>query len=224
MIKGLLKKDLYNLASYKVSIIIIVLFCGIAIIGSRAVTFGPIIICTMVGMIALSTFNYDEIAKSNKYILTLPTNRKKIVKAKFILAIGSAIIGGIIGIIITIIVANIMNYIKPEDMINIDYKGLLVSTIGGMFGIALIQSIQIPSIYKWGAEKGRIQMFILVFGIVAIISGIIFFLIKMNININMGRLENILNNYGIPLLIAIIALMYLISYKISCRIYKKKEE
>lgn len=224
MIKGLLKKDLYNLASYKVSIIIIVLFCGIAIIGSRAVTFGPIIICTIVGMIALSTFNYDEIAKSNKYILTLPTNRKEIVKAKFILAIGSAIIGGIIGIIITIIVANIMNYIKPEDMINIDYKGLLVSTIGGMFGIALIQSIQIPSIYKWGAEKGRIQMFILVFGIVAIISGIIFFLIKMNININMGRLENILNNYGIPLLIAIIALMYLISYKISCRIYKKKEE
>lgn len=224
MIKGLLKKDLYNLASYKVSIIIIVLFCGIAIIGSRAVTFGPIIICTMVGMIALSTFNYDEIAKSNKYILTLPTNKKEIVKAKFILAIGSAIIGGIIGIIITIIVANIMNYIKPEDMINIDYKGLLVSTIGGMFGIALIQSIQIPSIYKWGAEKGRIQMFILVFGIVAIISGIIFFLIKMNININMDRLENILNNYGIPLLIAIIALMYLISYKISCRIYKKKEE
>lgn len=224
MIKGLLKKDLYNLASYKVSIIIIVLFCGIAIIGSRAVTFGPIIICTMVGMIALSTFNYDEIAKSNKYILTLPTNKKEIVKAKFILAIGSAIIGGIIGIIITIIVANIMNYIKPEDMINIDYKGLLVSTIGGIFGIALIQSIQIPSIYKWGAEKGRIQMFILVFGIVAIISGIIFFLIKMNININMDRLENILNNYGIPLLIAIIALMYLISYKISCRIYKKKEE
>lgn len=224
MIKGLIKKDLYNLASYKTSIIIMVLFCGIAIIGSRAVTYGPIIICTMVGMIALSTFNYDEIAKSNKYILTLPTNKKEIVKEKFILAIGSAIIGGIIGIIITIVVANIMNYIKPEDMINIDYKGLIVSTIGGMFGIALIQSIQIPSIYKWGAEKGRIQMFILVFGIVAIISGIIFFLMKMNININMGILENILNNYGVLLLIAIIALMYLISYKISCRIYKKKEE
>lgn len=224
MIKGLIKKDLYNLASYKTSIIIMVLFCGIAIIGSRAVTYGPIIICTMVGMIALSTFNYDEIAKSNKYILTLPTNKKEIVKEKFILAIGSAIIGGIIGIIITIVVANIMNYIKPEDMINIDYKGLIVSTIGGMFGIALIQSIQIPSIYKWGAEKGRIQMFILVFGIVAIISGIIFLLMKMNININMGILENILNNYGVLLLIAIIALMYLISYKISCRIYKKKEE
>ena len=223
MIKGLLKKDLYNLAAYKTSIIIMVLFCGIAIIGSKAVIYGPIIICTIVGMIALSTFNYDETAKSNKYILTLPTNRKEIVKSKFILSIGSAIVGGIIGIIITILVVNIMNYIKPEDMINIDYKGLIVSTIGGMFGIALIQSIQIPSIYKWGAEKGRIQMFILVFGIVSIVSGIAFLLIKMNITINIEIIENILNNYGMFLLIAVIALMYFISYKISCKVYNKKK-
>ena len=180
MIKGLLKKDLYNLAAYKTSMIIMVLFCGIAIIGSRAVTFGPIIICTMVGMIALSTFNYDEIAKSNKYILSLPTNRNEIVKAKFILAIASVIIGGIIGIIITIIVINIINYIKPEDIINIDYRGLIISTVGGMFGIALIQSIQIPSIYKWGAEKGRIQMFILFFII-------IFLLLFTNFGCGCGR-------------------------------------
>jgi ABC-2 type transport system permease protein len=223
MIKGLLKKDLYNLAAYKTSMIIMVLFCGIAIIGSRAVTFGPIIICTMVGMIALSTFNYDEIAKSNKYILSLPTNRNEIVKAKFILAIASVIIGGIIGIIITIIVINIINYIKPEDIINIDYRGLIISTVGGMFGIALIQSIQIPSIYKWGAEKGRIQMFVLVFGMVVIISGIAFLFMKTNVVINTGIIENLLNNYGIPLLVGVIILMYFISYKISCKLFYKKD-
>ena len=219
MIKGLLKKDLYNLAAYETSMIIMVLFCGIAIIGSRAVTFGPIIICTMVGMIALSTFNYDEIAKSNKYILSLPTNRNEIVKAKFILAIASVIIG----IIITIIVINIINYIKPEDIINIDYRGLIISTVGGMFGIALIQSIQIPSIYKWGAEKGRIQMFVLVFGMVVIISGIAFLFMKTNVVINTGIIENLLNNYGIPLLVGVIILMYFISYKISCKIFYKKD-
>ena len=224
MIKGLIKKDLYNLASYKTSIIIMVLFCSIAIIGTKAITYAPIIICTIIGMISLSTFNYDEISKSNKYILTLPTNKKEIVKAKYILSIASAIIGGVLGLILTIIIANIMNYIKPEDMINIDYKGLLISTVGGMFGIALIQSIQIPSIYKWGAEKGRIQMFILVFSIVVIISGIAFLLINMNININMGAIENLFNHYGIPLLIGIIVLMYDFSYKISCKIYNKKEE
>ena len=224
MIKGLLKKDLYNLSSYKASLIVIILFCGIAIIGTESINLAPIIIGVIVGMISLSTFSYDEISKSNRYILTLPTNRKEIVAEKYILAIGATIIGGIIGFILTVIVVNIMNNVRPENIINLDYESLITSVIGGIWGISLLQAIQIPSIFKWGAEKGRIQMFILVFGIVAIISGIIFFLIKMNININMGRLENILNNYGIPLLIAIIVLMYLISYKISCRIYKKKEE
>ena len=39
----------------------------------------------------------------------------------------------------------------------------------------------------------------------------------------MGRLENILNNYGIPLLVGVIILMYFISYKISCKLFYKKD-
>ena len=224
MIKGLLKKDLYNLASYKASLIIIVLFCGIAIVGTEAINWGSIIICTIVGMIALSTFSYDEIAKSNKYILTLPTNRKEIVKEKFILAIGATILGGILGLLLTIIVANVMNYIRSENMININYESLITTTIGGMFGISLIQAIQIPSIFKWGAEKGRIQMFILLFIIIVIAAGAGFLIMKANLNINMEMLENFINQFGLVLLVALMIIMYSISYVISYRIYKNKEE
>ena len=78
MIKGLLKKDLYNLASYKTTLIIVVLFCGIAIIGTDAIYWGSVVIGIIVGMISLSTFSYDEMSKSNKYILTLPVTRKEI--------------------------------------------------------------------------------------------------------------------------------------------------
>lgn len=196
MIKGLIKKDLYNLGSYKSSLIIMVIFCGIAIIGTKAVNYGPIIISTMIGMIALSTFSYDEISKANKYILTLPTNRKELVKEKFILAIGATIFGGILGILITIIITKIMNYIQPMNAINLDYNNLLISTIGGMFGISLIQSIQIPSIYKWGTEKGRIQMFVLIFLLVVLISGIGFLIMKSNININLEIFENFMDRFG----------------------------
>ena len=224
MIKGLLKKDLYNLASYKASLIIIVLFCGIAIVGTEAINWGSIIICTIVGMIALSTFSYDEIAKSNKYILTLPTNRKEIVKEKFILAIGATILGGILGLLLTIIVTNVMNYIRPENIINIDYESLITTTIGGMFGISLIQAIQIPSIFKWGAEKGRIQMFILLFIIIVIAAGAGFLIMKSNLNINMEMLENFINQFGLVLLVALMIVMYSISYVVSYRIYKNKEE
>lgn len=224
MIKGLIKKDLYNLGSYKSSLIIMIIFCAVAIIGTKAVIYGPIIICTMIGMIALSTFSYDEISKANKYILTLPTNRKELVKEKFILAIGATIFGGILGILITIVVTKIMNYIQPINTINLNYNDLLFSTIGGMFGISLIQAIQIPSIYKWGPEKGRIQMFILIFLLVVLISGIGFLIMKSNININLDIFENFMERFGMIFLVLLIGSMYFISYKASCKIYSNKEE
>ncbi len=224
MIKGLLKKDLYNLATYKVSLIIIILFCGIAIIGTESVQFAPIIICTIVGMISLSTFNYDEIAKSNKYILTLPTNRKEIVKEKFILAIGATILGGLLGLFLTIIVVNVLNSIRPDNVINLDYESLIATTIGGMWGISLIQAIQIPSIFKWGAEKGRIQMFVLLFVIVAVVAGIAFLIMQTNFHIDVEMLKNVLHQFGFIILVLTMVIMYYISYKISYKIYRNKEE
>lgn len=224
MIKGLLKKDLYNLASYKASLIIIILFCGIAIVGTEAINWGAIIICTITGMISLATFNYDEMSDANKYILTLPVTRKEIVMEKYILAIGATILGGVLGFLLTILLANIMQYIRPNDVFNIDYESLLSTTIGGMFGISLIQSIQIPSIYKWGAEKGRIQMFVLIFILVIIGSGLGFLLMKSNLDINMDALKKLFDNLGIIILIVSMIAIYYLSYKISYKIYKNKEE
>ena len=224
MIKGLLKKDLYNLASYKTTLIIVVLFCGIAIIVTDAIYWGSVVIGIIVGMISLSTFSYDEMSKSNKYILTLPVTRKEIVLDKYVLAIGATILGGILGFIVTLLVGNVMNYLRPDNLIDINIETLLATSVGGMFGISLIQSIQIPSIFKWGAEKGRIQMFIVLF-VLVIIGAIAGFLLKQaGLSVDIEKLENILNNFGLVALILLSCLMYFISYKISYKIYKNKEE
>lgn len=224
MIKGLLKKDLYNLASYKTTLIIVVLFCGIAIIGTDAIYWGSVVIGIIVGMISLSTFSYDEMSKSNKYILTLPVTRKEIVLEKYVLAIGATILGGILGFIVTLLVGNVMNYLRPDNLIDINIETLLATSVGGMFGISLIQSIQIPSIFKWGAEKGRIQMFIVLF-VLVIIGAIAGFLLKQaGLSVDIEKLENILNNFGLVALILLSCLMYFISYKISYKIYKNKED
>ena len=224
MIKGLLKKDLYNLASYKTTLIIVVLFCGIAIIGTDAIYWGSVVIGIIVGMISLSTFSYDEMSKSNKYILTLPVTRKEIVLEKYVLAIGATILGGILWFIVTLLVGNVMNYLRPDNLIDINIETLLATSVGGMFGISLIQSIQIPSIFKWGAEKGRIQMFIVLF-VLVIIGAIAGFLLKQaGLSVDIEKLENILNNFGLVALILLSCLMYFISYKISYKIYKNKEE
>ena len=117
-----------------------------------------------------------------------------------------------------------MNYLRPENIINIDYETLITTAIGGIFCISLLQSIQIPSIFKWGAEKGRIQMFISLFIIIAVISGIYFLITKSNINVNIEMLGDFINKFGIIILIALMIVMYFVSYKIAYKIYKNKEE
>lgn len=223
VIKGLIKKDLYNLSSYKISLIILIIFCAIIIATTKTINYAPIIICTIIGMMSLSTFSYDEISKSDKYILTLPASKKEIVKSKFILAIVSTIIGGILGFALTIIIANLMNYIKIDNVQALDYKNLIVTTMSGMFGISLIQSIQIPSIYKWGAEKGRIQMFILVFLIIALILGIGYLIGKTNLNLDINTIESFMNRFGLIVLMFLMMIMYFISYLVSYKIYKNKD-
>ena len=153
-------------------------------------------------------------------ILTLPANRKELVTEKYILAIGATVLGGILGMLITVIVVNIMNYLRPENIINLDYQSLIIATMGGIF----VQAVQIPSMYKWGAEKGRIQMFILVLIIVAMLGGIYFLINKTNINIDMEMLNNFITKFGVWLLIISTIIMYFISYKIAYKIYKNKEE
>ena len=224
MIKGLLKKDLYNLASYKTTLMIITLFCGIAIIGTDAIYWGSIVIGIIVGMISLSTFSYDEMAKSNRYILTLPVTRKEIVLEKYILAIGATILGSLLGFVLTLLIGNMMNYVRPDNVIDINIDTLLSTSIGGLFGVSLTQAIQIPSIFKWGAEKGRIQMFIVLFVIALIGAGVGFLIKESGLSVDIEKLENTLKSFGWIILVILSFIIYFISYKVSYKIYKNKEE
>ena len=223
-IKGLIKKDLYNLSSYKMTVLVLVAF--IALFGSfseDSIQFIPIAISAAIGMIMLSTFNYDESSKSEHYILSLPTNKREVIKSKYILIILGNIIGSIIGVIITILAAYIVAFIKKSGIPQIDYGLIFTYALGGFFGVSLIEAIQIPSIYKWGAEKGRIQMFILIFILVMLIIGIVYISGNITFNIDLAFLENLFGKYGVLLEVLMICLMYFISYKVSNKIYKNKE-
>ena len=116
-----------------------------------------------------------------------------------------------------------MNNVRPNNLINLDYDNLFITSLSGLFGIALIQAIQIPSIYKWGAEKGRIQMFILIFFMVLIITVERCVLTKLGINLDVQKINTFLETYGVYILTLLIVIMYTISYKISYKIFIKKD-
>ena len=219
-IKGLIVKDLLNLSHYKFSLLIVILvFIGLGVSSKSSLTFMPIMLMTAIGMIGLSTFSYDEMSKADKYLLTFPTDKKEMVKAKYILIIGMIVLGAIISIIATYGI----NYIVYSEIP--DIEPILTMVLGGVFGISLVEAIQIPSVYKWGAEKGRIQMFVLIILIGALIGGLVFLITSagLSIQFDTNQILGFIKNFGTYILIAVILLMYFLSYKLSCKIYMKKE-
>lgn len=220
--KGLILKDLLQLKSYiKTLIIFMVIFVFVSLEPQNTSTDGLLVVMMTLGlgMFGMATFSYDEMAKADRYILTLPFSRKEIVLSKYILQFILTMAGAILGIVLSIIVSLVLNKGIP------DFIDLISMAIGGMFGIGLVESIQIPCIYKMGAEKGRIYMFIITI-IVAFVAGGIIFLgekIVSNFSINLNPINNILNTCFPIVLLGLVLIEYFISYKISYKIYSKKE-
>lgn len=219
--KGLIIKDLLQLKSYRKTLLIfLVIFSLSSITQGMESEMGNMLVVMITlgfGMCSLATFSYDEMAKADRYILTLPLTKKQIVRAKYILSLGATIIGSVIGILLTISISFIMTKGIP------DIQQLLMLALGGILGIGLVEAIQIPCIYKVGVEKGRIQMIIIAMLVALVVGGIVYLGEKVSINLDSHYILGVLNRF-LPLVLVLgIAFVYGISYKVAYEIYSKKE-
>ncbi len=218
-IKGLLIKDLLQLKSYKKTLLIfMIIFALSAIPEENGVSVMLITMITLgFGMFSMASFSYDEMSKADRYILTLPITKKELVLAKYVLAIGFTILGSIIGILLTFIIA----FAFQKEIQN--WQEIVSMALGGILGISFIEAIQIPCIYKWGAERGRMQMLI-VTAIVALLIGGLFFLgEKLNIALPTEEKVATFSTFIPFILVGSIVSIYFISYKIAYKIYSNKE-
>ena len=146
IINGLITKDLLQLKSYRKTLIVFILifvFAGLAQETTKGVGFMITVMLILgFGMFGMATFNYDEQSKADGYILTFPVTKKEILLSKYILIIGMIIIGAIVSIIATYGI----NYIVYSEIP--DIEPILTMVLGGVFGISLVEAIQIPSVYK----------------------------------------------------------------------------
>ena len=220
--KGLIIKDLLQLKSYlKTLIIFMFIFVCVSLEPQNTNTDGILIIMMTLGlgMFGMATFSYDETAKANKYILTFPLTKKEIVLSKYVLQFILTITGAILGMILSGIISLILGNGNPN------FIDLISIALGGIFGIGLVESIQIPCFYKFGAEKGRIYMFIITI-IVAFGAGAIITFgekIVTNFSVNINFISNILETFFPLVLLVLILIEYFVSYKISYKIYSRKE-
>ncbi len=211
IIQGLMIKDFLNVKNYmKIFILTLLIF---VFFNTQFLTiFFPLCF----GMVAISSFNYDDLTKANRFILTLPVSKKEMIRARYIYIFMMTLVGAILGFALT----SLIQIVKQDSTFNIMQN--LYTSAGAFIGMMLLQSFEIPVMYKYGAEKGRIFQSIGIILIMLTISGIATFLIKI-LNISLVTFLEILENYLVYIALIITAILYLVSYKLSIKIYKKIE-
>ena len=203
---GLIKKDLLIIINnFKQYLIFILIFIFFAFNGIETIIYFPTLVITM---ILCSTFNYDDMSKWNSYAIASSITRKEIVTSKYI----ENIIYSVAISLFTVLFTLLISLINPINLPNI-----IISTLGSLIGVILLFSLGYPLIFKFGAEKGRIFLVILIFSI-AILIGILISIFGIS-----PLIKSFASHYLYLILILGPIILYIISYLISLRIYLKKD-
>lgn len=201
--KGLILKDFMNLKKQSKIIGVVILFYLVfSKMTNNNSMFGAMAFVAF-GMLPITAFSFDEKANWDKYGLAMPVSRTEMVLSKYILGIITSLFAFILNFVAQILMGTEMN---TEN---------IVSTLV-IFGISIIFiSIMLPITFKFGVEKGRILMFV-----VLMLPTMIILLLKDYIKTPPSEkmLEKLL--YALPIVIIVI---FILSVLMSINIYNKKE-
>lgn len=208
---NLTKMSFTNLKSvYKQIWFIWIVWIGVAI-------FNPFFLNMLFGLSILLTLYqvmaYEDNNGINYLISFLPVKRSEYVISRYLLGIGSLLLS----IIVIYIVHLVSTQINPLKEVPI--KILLPISITSAI---LAMSVIIPLVLKFGINKGRVFMSIIIMAIAMAPISIISDISKNPKMID--NIMNIINNIGLPIIVSIINIvMILISIFISIKLYQNKE-
>lgn len=201
--KGLIIKDLVNLkAQARVMLLLVVFQFVVALSIDNTAILGGIIAILAV-MLPITAMAYDEKASWDRYALSMPLTRKDLVLSKYYLGTGFAIVAFVFNFVLNVILG----------FVALDEIWILCTALLG--ASLLFMSLVLPVMFKYGVEKGRIVMMILIFSPTA------FIMLIQKVNIappSQAFIEKI--PYIAPVVILV---LFCASVVLSMRIYKTKE-
>lgn len=203
---GLLKKDLY--VADKSGRLLIVLALVFSVVHSM-VTFGSTYCLLIAFMIPLNSIAYDEKSKWDKYAAMLPYTPEQIVLCKYLL-------GGIyaaIGEAIIILGAVVRHLLNPGS---VNWTDTWETSLMLVAAIVTLSALAYPAIYRFGSEKGRLVMLVVMgaaAGAMAALAGVLM----------EDRSVDFRAVPGIAAALTAVAVVALcISFRLSVRFYKKR--
>jgi len=161
------------------------------------------LIVMLTSILVINTFSYDEISKWDGYAFSLPITKKQTVLCKYLLTLILSLVGVLIALCINFAVNHAMSV---ENFVELYCA----------FGVSIaFCSILIPLFYKYGTQKARIAIMIVVllptFGLS---------LLK-NANLPMPTDADI--NFMLALSPLFLIVIFIASYFISSKIMENKE-
>lgn len=204
--KGLMIKDFFVIRKQAKVLVGLLIFYLVYATATKAVSMLAMITLLCV-MMPITTMAYDEKNKWDKYVLSMPVSRRTLVLSKYFFGI----MLDLTGIVLVALISMIMVFFSDEMIIT---EVLLMSVTFGAIGLVFL-AIMLPILFKFGVEKGRLLMMLVIF--TPVILGML--LPKLGIAPPSEQTLKLLA-YAAPVIIFFVVL---ISIKISIAIYNKKE-
>lgn len=216
---GLLVKELLIMkGTWKTYLFLLLFYAVFSFVGNP--TFFASMVVVILMMLPLSSVAADEQARWDVYAATLPNGRRAVVRAKYqfaFLTLGAAFL---ISCLVSLLIV-LFGRANGNEYLDFIFTSLASVVVGLLADLVIY-----PLLFKYGAQKARILMG-LVFGIlVAVFTVGILFLSFSNSTFFDVLLAASSMLSPVVLATAAVVLLILaaiISYRISCRIYDKKE-
>ena len=150
--KGLWTKDIRLISSQQKNLAVIWLVAAGILIATDQISFAITYTSVITIMTAISTISYDTFDNGNAFLFTLPFSRKEYTREKYLFSLFWGMITVIGGILLVVIVTAA--------------KGTLLLNIPMLL---IFQSMALPFLLKYEAEKGRIALAAMIGGIVFVV-------------------------------------------------------
>lgn len=215
--RGLLLKDFFLMKEQKMMVIIMAVVSAILLIeNDNNIGFVAGYITLLCTTLMTNSISYDEAGKGLAFLFTMPCTRKQYVLEKYLLGIGTCLMGGSISIVL----GTVMNMVKGRPHALAETTGIVAGCV--FVGILLI-SVMTPIFLKLGNEKGRIAFFVMFFAVFALLALIGKSGFTENVSVNKIVGNILLPGKGWLGIVIAAAVILGISMVISIQVMLKKE-
>ena len=214
--KGLLLKDLSIIKTQIRSVVLIMIIALFMMLAGNNTTFAVVYSNILFVTFGINTLSYDSHDNGYAFLFTVPITRKLYILEKYVFSMLSVVTGTILSLILMLGVS----FVKDNYMLT---SSEISFVIGYAIGAFVVLAIMLPVNLKFGPEKGRIAMIVLI----AIVMAGVFSISKIAGTVDLTKLYFEMREVSIFVIWTILILVTLIiislSYMISCKVMEKKE-